>query len=1128
MYSRQTLFYAFLMLISIFSFSEEVCAQTPWSGKYGNEWLSDKYGNEWVKIGVNQSGILNVKLPSSFQNRVGQLHLYHRGVEVALTNVSATEIEFYGVLNDGASDALLYRPYTGVRSNPYYSLYSDESSYFLTYSPATTKMAVNQEKLAVSGTPELYHLQKEVKVYTESDTYDGSQNLVFHALDQSYMVEGKSRSSKAYYKRTGDNPSGNPIYNFQFQLKNLVAVQVQQPMIEILLNGRTFATNKIKASIGKTLTSLANYSSLIEFADFIPLKKQFFVNSKSDIDESGQGFFQLESVQVTDQSATTGIYSVTYTKLEYPQSFNMSGVSSAKFNLVPTPNSVSNVSITNSPVDAKIYDITDPDNPRILSGSYTGTTLNVMISRKVNQELNLLVTSNVISIAVDKVSSISFKKFDPATNDYLIVTNEALYSAANEYSNYRKSSIGGEYKTLLVKIKDIYNQFNYGEPSPVALRRFTDYMIHNAPRSKHNLLLIGTSTTISTKLTLNREIPEDVPTIGFPGSDILLVEGLNGKTTADIPTIPIGRINATNPEQVLNYLSKVIYYDQTKTSYSWKKKILHLNGGKSATEITEFKDFLAALAPIVETGEVGGKVKAIVKQSTIEVEKANISSDVNDGVGMISYMGHGDPTVTDFDMGYMSDAANAYQNFGKYPLMYFNGCGVGNIFNGRNNPSPTASDRLPQSSDWINSSNKGSIAVIANSYYSFQASSSRYLKELYNLIFGSTGDTNLTIGQIQRAVGASIKSQTYSDYDIANIHQSLLQGDPALVLIKVDEPDYTVSTESAIRLYSESPEKTIAKSKTLRTEVVVSNGGKYSSHEMIPVRINYFFADGTSSFVNVSIPAVAFEDTLFFTFDNKKALNKITFSIDPENKIKELNEDNNYSELLIEWDRAEDVNLYPSENLKDIVPPQISVTINNERIKNDAIVSPNPQIGIQILDNRALSADTTLVDVYMKGCSDNSCDFERLSYKLNNIKVITSEDGSLSLTYSSKDLLAGYYELLVSAKDLAGNVTVQSLTLRFQVSESVSNDMNIVASPNPASDYLHFEMSGGDKSYSSLRTVIYDINGNILSTQDVKPELRNWYWIPTNQNSGLYIYKIFMTDSTGQENTISGKVALSR
>jgi len=110
-------------------------AQTPWSGVYGNEWLAGKYGQEWLKINVKNKGIYKVTLPGNFQNKAAFLHLYHRGEEVSLLNATATEIQFYGIPNDGKSDALLFysdsnQPDITARVNTYFSLYSDESSYF--------------------------------------------------------------------------------------------------------------------------------------------------------------------------------------------------------------------------------------------------------------------------------------------------------------------------------------------------------------------------------------------------------------------------------------------------------------------------------------------------------------------------------------------------------------------------------------------------------------------------------------------------------------------------------------------------------------------------------------------------------------------------------------------------------------------------------------------------------------------------------------------------------------------------------------------------------------------------------------------------------------------------------------
>jgi hypothetical protein len=43
-----------------------------------------------------------------------------------------------------------------------------------------------------------------------------------------------------------------------------------------------------------------------------------------------------------------------------------------------------------------------------------------------------------------------------------------------------------------------------------------------------------------------------------------------------------------------------------QASMAGRKKLLHLNGGKTSSEINTFKDFLSSLVPGVENGTLGG------------------------------------------------------------------------------------------------------------------------------------------------------------------------------------------------------------------------------------------------------------------------------------------------------------------------------------------------------------------------------------------------------------------------------------------------------------------------------------------------------------------------------------------
>ena len=63
------------------------------------------------------------------------------------------------------------------------------------------------------------------------------------------------------------------------------------------------------------------------------------------------------------------------------------------------------------------------------------------------------------------------------------------------YAAYRASPAGGRYDTLVVDTDLLYNQFNYGEFSPLAIRRFANYRIRALLYAgKPNWDLLGTVT----------------------------------------------------------------------------------------------------------------------------------------------------------------------------------------------------------------------------------------------------------------------------------------------------------------------------------------------------------------------------------------------------------------------------------------------------------------------------------------------------------------------------------------------------------------------------------------------------------------------------------------------------------
>ncbi len=1085
--------------------------QAQWGTPYANAWIS--YGQPYVKIGILKKGLHKVafsSLPEDFPTGSPEnFQLWRRGQEVSLISTDNQEIVFYAVPNDGASDSLLYRPTSG-RMNPYYSFYSDEGAYFLTVGNKPGKRAGIVEPPVDENVPLLTHHDELVTKVFQQNYSLGTNYPLNPGFFNSYFELGASRTGEVY-----DNGKEAVI---EFTLGEL-AGNSHAPTIKLMLHGRSKNDRQIQLYVGKNKGAL-RLAKTLDNSGFAGIETAFEIKPE-DLDSGKNGTVVIRSVA----SDPLERFSIAYYSIEYPRVLQV-GNQSREWRLDVTSGKWSAIPVKGISPRFSWIDISDADNPVMLKSA--GEVL--MIPRLPGKTQVLLATDEVTTVGPAKLSRVNFTRHDPKATNYIIITTAELRQGATDYAAYRTSAAGGSLKPAIFEIQDIYNQFNYGEPSPVAIKKFMSYMLAEGFKDKY-LFLIGKS--ISQNERMVRELPGEVPTIGFPASDALLVSGIAGGT-ANAPLIPVGRLSAISNQNIADYLRKVKAYEASGPEDSgWRKKVLHLSGGKTTNEIVQLRDYLRALEPIVQKGITGGTVKAYVKrQPTQEVESVDIAGDLNEGVGMITFFGHGGPIITDPNIGHVRDAARDYHNLNKYPLMYFNGCGVGNVFCNRFNPAPPnpkAADRITLTLDWLLAPDKGAIAVIASSYESFVNPGITYLNSLYDHLFENPATAGLPIGKIQLAVAHDILSQYKDQYNVAYVHQSVLQGDPALRLLAVADPDYAVQADEGIMLLSGSGNKTIGESDSLRVSIELANLGRFMPGQIVPVEILCAGTQGVHS-KKVGVKSFASRQTLKIAFPIEKDLKLIQVKIDPDKTLKELTRDNNAAELLVDWDLVKHMQTFSNKTLKDNIPPILTVKCNGYFLKQNEPVLPDPAFSITLTDDRLLAQDTTLVDIFIKPCASDECEFERIAYAGTDIKILALEGKELTFKFSGK-LGPGRYEMMIIARDRAGNEVAQPYRMDFVIARPEEMPYSLVVSPNPATSYLRFELKAAKSMpLKAVRYVICDQRGNALEEHEIPvsnllPKLE-WYWQPTRGIvPGMYSYTVQLIGAEGSTPEVrKGKV----
>lgn len=411
---------------------------------------------------------------------------------------------------------------------------------------------------------------------------------------------------------------------------------------------------------------------------------------------------------------------------------------------------------------------------------------------KLTSSLPLAAASNAadpLRFTVEELQPVRFRDYRSLSANYLLVGHRQLEkpslqhaNALDAYASYRASPAGGNFDTLVLRMEELYDQFAFGERTPWALTAFLKFYwpIHH-PRY---LLLTGRSVVpfaqawVDPASVFYRNAPQAfnlqdlVPTAGFPPSDSYFVRGLQ-PGESELSAMAVGRIPAKSSQDLSNYLDKMIEKERRPVSVS--NRILHLVGGMNPAELARHSSFMEGFAALAKSGLPEVEVVTYSKQGEAEVERLDLGKEINAGLALLTYFGHGSLGYNELDFGDVSDSTLTYANAGKYPLLLINGCDYGNAF------GPSYS----QGEDWLVTPNKGAIAVLSNSSMGVDLLLKRYTEIWYShLVAVSPAADQLSLGAIMlRTEREFLFRYGLSSEHEAFLSQQVLLGDPALRIL---------------------------------------------------------------------------------------------------------------------------------------------------------------------------------------------------------------------------------------------------------------------------------------------------------------------------------------------------------
>ena len=847
----------------------------------GNEWID--FNQTYYKIPTAKESIYRLNY-SDLQaagfplNGIDpkKIQLFHRGVEQSILVAGENDlqfdpsdfIEFYGQKNDGTLDAALYKP-SGSQPHRYYNLYSDTTSYFLTVGTMPGKRIATFYEANTTNLPaDSYHKAEKLLLFTNE--FAGGTDIANEVFNTFYDVGEGWASGKIFQTQSVD-------YTIPDIVRRATGAEV--PELEVMLVGRGSMAHQVEIYVGTSYRLLTS----LNFEGYEPQK---FILPLQWSDIGGDDKLTVR-VKVNGVGGQPDRISVSYIKLTYPEFIDAGGLTDKNFVLAPNTDDKSFIQIANAPAGARLFDITDL-NTIVRIGTTISTTLDAVVP-STSSSRKIFASTSVITPAIEPVT---FRKIIPNQHDYIIIGHPLLRRPALGYSDpvkafaeYRASSQGGEFDTLVVNIQQLYDQFSYGETTPLAIYKFLEFLTDTG--SPKYLLLVGKGLDVWYKYYRNPSafpvFKDLIPPPGYPGADMAYSAGLSG--TQFEPAIPTGRIPAMKAEEVAAYLDKVKEADALPFNDLWRKNVLHLSGGREEGEPELLQSYLVELQQVAEDLHFGAKVSALAKYSK-EIQLINVSKQVNSGVNLITFFGHSSATNLDFDIGYVSNPVMGYNNKGKYPTLLMNGCNVGSYF----------LNYATFGEDWVLARDKGAAAFIAHSSYGFTNLLKRYSDYFYEVGYGDSTFIYKGIGDIQKEVARRYMATSAATMEnTTQVQQMVLLGDPAVKLFGAPKPDLEINNDN-VSIESLDAQPILALTDSFALKLVVRNFGQ-AKPDTIRVEVVRTLDDNSTIVYDSLYPATKYSDTLRFIIRTGReqgfGTNSFKITIDPDDVLSELTKENN-------------------------------------------------------------------------------------------------------------------------------------------------------------------------------------------------------------------------------------------
>lgn len=412
-----------------------------------------------------------------------------------------------------------------------------------------------------------------------------------------------------------------------------------------------------------------------------------------------------------------------------------------------------------------VVDITDPGRPMLLTPQViaNGTTYDIAVevpwtttnpSAPARHTLLAVANDSIAQVAGLQVNHPSHWHRPQPGADIVMVTDPGFAAALKPLVQAHR--LEGKSSTV-ISVTDLYDEFNFGEHSPYAIRQFLE-TANQHWRTPPSYLLLNGRASFDPRDYLGVGDLDLVPTQIVAAGSLMTAsdDWFSDFTDSGMPTIATGRLPVGTLDEANTAIGKIAAYESNATGGTWTSRALLVADKDDTESFTQDSTTVQKQIPAsVQTSDI------FVGTVGTTMARQNIIDGINSGQLLVNYLGHGSEDQWAAPYVFDGNSAASLTNGSQLPVFLIMDCLNGYFQDVSSQPLGVTLLLAP---------NGGGVAVFASSGLNQPAPQTKLDSFVVQNAFGSP----------QTTLGESIlkaKSQI-GDHNVRKTF--ILFGDPAM------------------------------------------------------------------------------------------------------------------------------------------------------------------------------------------------------------------------------------------------------------------------------------------------------------------------------------------------------------